>query len=66
MVKIAGLGLAALLAWMLAAQVALAAEGRWLELENKPDCVVWNLYPEEQETVTWSGACVRWSQEIGQ
>ena len=47
----------ALLAWMLAATVALAEEGRWQELENNPACFVWNPYPQEQETVTWSGAC---------
>ncbi len=47
-----------LLAWMLAAQVALADEhSRWQKLENNPACVVWNPYPQEQETVTWSGAC---------
>ena len=47
----------ALLAWTLAATVALAEEGRWQELENNPACFVWNPYPQEQETVTWSGAC---------
>ncbi len=30
---------------------------RWQKLENNPACVVWNLYPEEQEMVTWNGAC---------
>ncbi len=47
----------ALLVWMLAATVALAEEGRWQKLENNPACVVWNDNPQEQETVTWSGAC---------
>ncbi len=47
----------ALLAWILAEQVALAEEGRWQALENNPACVVWNPNPQEQETVTWSGAC---------
>ena len=47
-----------LLAWMLAARVALADENaHWQAFENNPDCVVWNPYPQEQETVTWSGAC---------
>ncbi len=46
-----------LLAWMLAATVALAEEGRWQKLENNPDCVVWSSYPQEQETVTWGGIC---------
>ncbi len=57
MANIAGLGLAVLLTWTLAAQVALAEEGRWQALENNPACVVWNGDPLEQETVTWSGAC---------
>ena len=30
---------------------------RWQELKNNPGCVVWNPDPQEQETVTWSGAC---------
>ncbi len=48
----------ALLAWTLVAQVALADEhARWQKLENNPACVVWNPYPVEQETVTWSGTC---------
>ncbi len=46
-----------LLAWTLVAQVAWAEEGRWQALENNPACVVWNPNPQEQETVTWSGAC---------
>jgi hypothetical protein len=56
MAKIADLALAALLTWTLAAQVVLADEhSGWQKLENNPDCVVRNLYPKEQETVTWSG-----------
>ncbi len=47
----------ALLAWMLAAQVALAEEGSWQRLDNNPGCAVWNPYPLGQETATWSGAC---------
>lgn len=47
----------ALLAWILASQVAWAEESRWQALENNPDCVVWNANPQEEETVTWSGAC---------
>ena len=47
----------ALLAWMLAAQVALAEDGRWQRLKNNPGCAVWNPYPLGQETATWSGAC---------
>ncbi len=47
----------ALLAWTLVAQVAWAEESRWQALENNPDCVVWNANPQEEETVTWSGAC---------
>ncbi len=41
----------------MAGAVAFAAEGRWRELEYNPACVVWTPYPQEQETVTWSGAC---------
>ncbi len=48
----------ALLAWTLAATVAWAEEGRWQKLENNPGCFVWNAYPQPNETVTWSGACV--------
>ena len=53
----------ALLAWMLAATVALAEEPRWQKLENNPDCVVWIDNPQEQETVTWSGTCANGKAE---
>ena len=44
----------------------LAEEGRWQELENNPACFVWNPYPQEKETVTWSGACAdRMAQGTG-
>ncbi len=41
----------ALLAWMLASQVAWAEEGRWQALENNPDCVVWDGDPLDEERV---------------
>ena len=33
------------------------AKGRWQQVENKPDCAVWNGAPHPQETVTWTGPC---------
>ncbi len=27
-------------------------------MENKANCAVWKEYPQSNETVTWSGACV--------
>ncbi len=53
----------ALLAWTLAATVALAEEGRWQALENNPSCVVWNANPQSNERVTWSGACAEGKAE---
>ena len=58
MKRLAG-GLAALvLAWSLAATGALA-EGRWQQVENMANCVVWNAvpFPAPKETVTWTGKC---------
>ena len=31
--------------------------GCWQEVANRPGCQVWNPHPQEEETVTWSGAC---------
>lgn len=45
------------LAWSLAAGGALA-EGRWQQVENQPNCAVWNDNPQPKETVTWTGDCV--------
>ncbi len=33
-------------------------QGRWQVLENNPSCVVWNVEPQLNLTVMWSGACV--------
>jgi len=52
---------ASLLLWTLAT-VALA-EGRWQQVSNAADCSVWNAYPQEDETVTWSGTCVNGKAE---
>ena len=30
----------------------------WIEIENQPGCHVWNLDPQPNKTITWSGACV--------
>ena len=57
MARILGVLMAALLAWNLAATDALAAEGRWRQLENNPSCVVWNSYSIPNVKVTWTGAC---------
>ena len=48
---------AALLAPSLAATTAVA-EGRWQQVENKANCVVWNGSPQPNDTVTWTGGCV--------
>ncbi len=29
----------------------------WQEVANLPGCRIWNSYPKEEETVTWSGGC---------
>ena len=29
----------------------------WMELENKPECYVWNDYLEKNEAATWIGTC---------
>ena len=52
---------AALMAWGSTAQAE--EHGRWQELENNPSCSVWNAYPQSNETVTWSGACVNGKAE---
>lgn len=31
--------------------------GRWQQVEVQANCVVWNISPQDNETVTWSGAC---------
>ncbi len=36
---------------------AVAAEGRWQQVENKTNCAVWDPYPHSKSTVTWSGTC---------
>ena len=56
MAKVLGELMAALVAWGSAAQAE--EQGRWQVLEDNPSCVVWNDYPQLNETVTWSGACV--------
>jgi len=53
--RTAKLAAALLLLWPLAP--VAAAEGRWQQIEGTADCVVWNAHPQEDETVTWSGAC---------
>lgn len=55
MAKILGVLVAALGAWGSAAQAD--EHGRWQQVENNPNCVVWNDYPQLNVTVTWSGAC---------
>ena len=55
------LGLA-LLAWSLVAADA-QAKGRWQQVENKTNCTVWNLRPQPDEKVTWTGACVNGKAE---
>lgn len=34
------------------------ADGRWRQVENKANCVVWNDAPRQNESVTWTGDCV--------
>ena len=55
MAKVFGVLVAALLAWGSAAHAD--EPGRWQQLENNPRCYVWNLNPQPDHTVTWSGAC---------
>ena len=57
MAKVLGVLVSALVVWALTATAVLAEEGRWQPLENNPSCVVWNPYPQPNETVVWSGAC---------
>ena len=33
------------------------AEGEWVAIENIPNCVVWNVHPQENESISWSGTC---------
>ena len=58
--KILGVFVTALVAWVLAETAAMAAEGRWQQVENKANCAVWNedaLKQRENIMVTWSGPC---------
>ena len=32
-------------------------EGCWMEIANHPGCFLWNPYPQDDETVRWSGEC---------
>ncbi len=34
-------------------------KGRWQQVEAQANCIVWNNDPQDNETVTWSGACER-------
>ncbi|MEH6478132.1 MAG: hypothetical protein V7727_20735 [Sneathiella sp.] len=36
---------------------AHAENSKWQQLDNIPDCRVWNELPEPNEFATWSGAC---------
>ena len=36
-----------------------ADEACWMELDNIAGCYIWNPYPQQDETVTWSGHCSR-------
>ena len=60
MAKVLGVLVVVLVAWGCATQtnVQYAEEARWQQLDNNPNCAVWNTHPEPNETVTWSGACV--------
>ena len=29
----------------------------WMELVDRPGCYLWNPFPQDNETVTWSGVC---------
>ena len=39
------------------------AEGRWQQIENKANCTVWNAYPQEDLTATWTGKCLNGKAE---
>ncbi len=56
MMKVLGILLAALVAWVPAA-IAVVAEGRWQRLENDPSCRVWNAGLQAKPAVTWRDAC---------
>ena len=60
MAKILGVLVVVLVAWGCATQtnVQQEEEARWQQLDNNPSCAVWNAYPEPNDSVTWSGACV--------
>ena len=32
-------------------------EGCWMEIASHPGCYLWNPFPQDDETVTWSGGC---------
>ena len=34
-----------------------SSEGLWMEIENHPGCYLWNPFPVDNETVSWSGEC---------
>ena len=58
MTKILGVLVAVLVACVLAVTAALAEEhGNWQQIENNPNCVVWNDFPQTNDKVTWNGAC---------
>ena len=56
MAKVLGELMAALVVWGSAAQAE--EQGRWQVLENNPSGVGWNAYPQLNDTVTRSGACM--------
>ena len=38
----------------------------WMEVESQPECYVWNLSLQTDESATWSGACSEgWAQGTG-
>jgi hypothetical protein len=34
-----------------------SSEGCWMEVSNQPRCYLWNPFPQDDETVEWSGEC---------
>ena len=34
-----------------------SSEGCWMEISNQPGCYLWNPFPQDDETVSWSGDC---------
>ena len=34
-----------------------SSEGCWMEISNHPGCYLWNPFPQDDETVAWSGEC---------